>query len=151
MPLAFHSILHRIFSSTPLSPFEISSAVYELAMQILAESRLQRSGPEDSRFEALKNHLARNLTAQMTVPEMAEFCSLSRSHFTRLFKEHVGMSPGRYVESLRIKRALRLLYDRSLTIKEISYACGIADVNYFCRLFRKEMGVSPGEYRRSGF
>lgn len=151
IPGAFLSVLEPLFSPNSFSPFEISSLSYGLCMHLLAESYWVSADPNASRFDRLKTHLRQHMERDITVTEMADLAGLSRSHFARLFKEHEGMSPREYVEDLRLKRALQLLYTESITVKEIAYACGIHDANYFCRLFKKHMGMSPGEYRRSGF
>ena len=82
--------------------------------------------------------------------ELAGLVGISRSHFSREFAAHLSMSPQEYLIQERITHAIQLLYNDSLTIKEIGYSCGYPDENYFCRVFRKVMGVSPGEYRKSG-
>jgi len=151
IPGLFLSVLDSLFVSDSFTPFEISSLAYELCMQILIESYWVPPDSSTSRFDSLKSHLRENMQRDLPVAEMAEHAGLSRSHFARLFKEHEGMSPREYVEDLRLKRALQLLYSETMSVKEIAYACGIPDVNYFCRLFKKHMGMSPGEYRKSGF
>ena len=149
IPRLFATILLRLFSRTSPGAFEISSMAYDVCMTLLEESYAQPISEDPSRFEALKKLLRENVEQGMRVSEMAVIAGLSRSHFARLFKEREGMSPREYVEDLRLKKALALLYSKRLSVKEIAYSCGIADVNYFCRLFRKHTGMSPGEYRRS--
>ncbi len=152
VPGAFLRVLTALFSrSSDQTAFEISSLAYELCMSILLESFALPERPDAPRFEPLKRHLRDHLDVTIPVSEMADLVGLSRSHFTRLFKELEGVSPRDYIEDLRLKKALHLLYSQSMTVKEIAFACGIPDVNYFCRLFKKEMGMSPGEYRKSGF
>ncbi len=151
IPGVFLSVLESLFSANSFTPYEISSLAYELCMQILIESYWVPDDVHASRFDALKTFLRENVQRDLPVSEMAQYARLSRSHFARLFKEHEGMSPREYVEDLRLKRALQLLYSETMSVKEIAFACGIPDVNYFCRLFKKHMGMSPGEYRRSGF
>ncbi|GHV61746.1 hypothetical protein AGMMS49587_06710 [Spirochaetia bacterium] len=72
---------------------------------------------------------------------------LSRSHFTRLFSKEMGMSPRMYLEDLRLKMAMDILFEKTATVKETAARCGIYDVNYFCRLFKKRYGISPGKYK----
>jgi AraC-like DNA-binding protein len=151
IPDAFHRVLEALYLPQPLTPFEISSLVYSLCMRVLVESYWPPAARDASRFDTLKAYLRENIERDIPVAEMAGRVGLSRSHFTRLFKEVEGLPPRDFVEDLRLKQAVQLLYSEKLTVKEIAYACGIPDVNYFCRLFRKHMGMSPGEYRKSGF
>ena len=78
---------------------------------------------------------------------MAEVLNLSRSHFTRLFSKEMGISPRMYLEDLRLKTAMDLLFKEQISVKETAALCGIYDVNYFCRLFKKRYGISPGKYK----
>jgi AraC-like DNA-binding protein len=59
----------------------------------------------------------------------------------------MGKSPRMYLEDLRLKTAIGLLFDKSASVKETAALCGIYDVNYFCRLFKKRYGISPGKYK----
>jgi AraC-like DNA-binding protein len=149
IPSEFHRILKILFSQRSLDAFENSALAYSLCMALLKESYAVPARQDAPRFEAVKKHLHDNLQSGIGVSEMANKAGLSRSHFARLFKETEGMSPRDYVEDLRLRRALSLLYSQSLSVKEIAISCGIPDVNYFCRLFRRHTGMSPGEYRRS--
>ena len=149
IPRLFGTALSRLFSAAAPGAFEISSMAYGVCMTLLEESYAQPFFEDSSRFETLKKTLRSNMEKGMHVSEMAALAGLSRSHFARLFKQREGMSPREYLQDLRLKKALSLLYSKRLSVKEIAYSCGMADVNYFCRLFRKHTGMSPGEYRRS--
>lgn len=149
IPHEFLEILRLLFSGRPLDAFANSALAYGLCMALLEESYAAGARENASRFEPLKKRLRETLDKEIGVSEMADWAGLSRSHFARLFKELEGMSPRDYLEDLRLRRALSLLYSRTLTVKEVAFSCGIPDVNYFCRLFRRHTGMSPGEYRRS--
>ncbi len=149
IPSEFQSALKALLSPRSPDAFENSAIAYRLSMRLLEESYAVSASEGASRFETLKKHLRENLDKGMSVSAMAEMAGLSRSHFARLFRETEGMSPRDFLDDLRLRRALSLLYSRSLSVKEIAFSCGIRDVNYFCRLFRKHTGMAPGEYRRS--
>jgi AraC-like DNA-binding protein len=59
----------------------------------------------------------------------------------------MGISPRLYLEELRLKTAMDILFREGSSVKEAAIQCGIPDVNYFCRLFKKRFGISPGKYR----
>jgi AraC family transcriptional regulator len=149
IPGEFHKVLKVLFQGRSVGAFENSALAYSLCMALLEESYSIPTSQEASRFEAMKKHMRENLATGMSVSTMAGMAGLSRSHFARLFKEAEGISPRDYLEDLRLRKALSLLYSRTLSVKEIAFSCGIPDVNYFCRLFRRHTGMSPGEYRRS--
>jgi AraC-like DNA-binding protein len=142
-----YEILEKLFSGEIHNPFINSSYTYRLCMTFLEES----GGDEENRggrsFDVLKAFLRDNLRRDISVEEMAEIMGLSRSHLTRLFSREMGMSPRMYLEDLRLKTAMGILFEEKASIKETAARCGISDVNYFCRLFKKRYGISPGKYK----
>lgn len=52
-----------------------------------------------------------------------------------------------YLNDLRMAKAVELLKDISINIKEISERVGYRDANYFTRIFKKKMGMTPSEFR----
>ena len=137
--------LEGLFSGTIHDPFINSNYTYRLCMTLLGEfDDYPRSG-ENQPFELLRSYLKDNLQRDISVEEMADVARLSRSHFTRLFRKEMGTPPRAYLEDLRLKTAMGILYDERASVKETAIRCGIPDVNYFCRLFKKRYGISPGK------
>ena len=56
---------------------------------------------------------------------------ISASSLQRAFVQHLGMSPMQYVIKLRMDKALGLLMENSLSMKEISLRCGFSDEKIF--------------------
>ena len=67
--------------------------------------------------------------------------------FSHLFTKKAGVSPYKYVLSLRIEEAKELLMYSSMNVSEVAASIGIAEAFYFSRIFRKSTGCSPTEYR----
>jgi AraC-like DNA-binding protein len=85
-----------------------------------------------------------NLSRPIGVEDMARVARMSRYHFSRQFERARGISPGRYLATLRLDEARRLLTGGGRTVKEVAERCGYGDANYFCKVFRRNFGVSPG-------
>jgi len=79
---------------------------------------------------------------------VAKECNVSASYLSRLFTEHMNKKFIDYVNQYRIDRAISLLKEEQVTIKEASFRVGYQDPNYFSRIFRKYMGVSPSSIER---
>lgn len=84
----------------------------------------------------------------VSIQALLEKSHYSYAHLCRLFRAEYGVSPVKYLHSLRIDSAKLLLRDTSLDIAEIAARVGLPDAVYFARLFRKVAGRSPSEYRR---
>ena len=87
-------------------------------------------------------------TSTITLDQLAAVAQLSKFHFSRIFAAQVGISPIRYVESLRIEYAKRLLRSGHFSIAEVAYAVGFSDQSHFARRFRLHVGCSPRAYVR---
>jgi AraC-like DNA-binding protein len=89
----------------------------------------------------------RNFSYPIGVEDMARVARMSRYHFSRKFESARGIPPGRYLASLRLGEATRLLSHGGYSVKEIAAQCGYRDANYFCKVFRRSFGTSPGKLR----
>ncbi|MEV0318414.1 GlxA family transcriptional regulator [Streptomyces sp. NPDC050658] len=84
----------------------------------------------------------------LCVESLAARARLSPRHFARAFQTETGMTPGKYVERVRVEHARRLLEDTSDGIAEVSRACGYGTPEAMRRAFVKTLGAAPAEYRR---
>ncbi|MEL6605012.1 MAG: AraC family transcriptional regulator [Cyanobacteria bacterium J06614_10] len=97
------------------------------------------------------NYIHNNLDKPLKVPTLAKSAGLSQSHFCRVFKKSVGLSPYRYILSQRIHKAKRLLSETDLDLSEISFRCGFYDQSHFIFQFRRFTGTTPKNYRAIPF
>ncbi|MFJ7157891.1 GlxA family transcriptional regulator [Streptomyces sp. NPDC101118] len=86
--------------------------------------------------------------SDLSVEALAARAQLSPRHFARAFQAETGVTPGRYVERIRIEHARRLLEDSTEGIAQISRTCGYGTPEALRRAFVKTLGQSPAEYRR---
>ncbi|MFN2538813.1 MAG: GlxA family transcriptional regulator [Mycobacteriales bacterium] len=92
---------------------------------------------------------AANLAADLSVPALAERAALSTRQFARAFRDQVGVTPGRYVELIRLEAAQRLLTDSTEGVLRIAHRCGYGTPEAMRRAFLRDLGMSPTEYRHS--
>ncbi|MFI7402149.1 GlxA family transcriptional regulator [Streptomyces sp. NPDC049541] len=84
----------------------------------------------------------------LDVESLAARAALSPRHFARAFQAETGMTPGRYVDRVRLEHARRLLEDTADGIEEISRASGYGTPEAMRRAFVRTLGTAPAEYRR---
>ncbi|AYV30831.1 helix-turn-helix domain-containing protein [Streptomyces sp. CJ_13] len=84
----------------------------------------------------------------LSVAALAARARLSPRHFARAFQAETGVTPGRYVERVRVEHARRLLEDSADGITEIARTCGYGTPEAMRRAFVKTLGQPPAEYRR---
>ncbi|MEV5782687.1 MULTISPECIES: GlxA family transcriptional regulator [unclassified Streptomyces] len=84
----------------------------------------------------------------LCVESLAARARLSPRHFARAFQSETGVTPGRYVDRVRLEHARRLLEDTADGVAEISRACGYGTPEAMRRAFLRALGAAPAEYRR---
>ncbi len=86
----------------------------------------------------------------LPIAKYAEAAHVSENSFRRLFRKQYQLSPVKYRNQLRIRRAKELLREEDLSVAEVAYACGFENIGYFCRYYREVMGETPSEARQRG-
>ncbi|GAA3183200.1 MULTISPECIES: GlxA family transcriptional regulator [Streptomyces] len=96
----------------------------------------------------LQQWITEHPEADLSVERLAERARLSPRHFARAFRAETGMTPGRYVERVRLEQARRLLEDSADGVEQVSRACGYGTPEAMRRAFVKALDTAPAEYRR---
>lgn len=74
--------------------------------------------------------------------------NISQGHLTRLFKEHVGIPPKRYIDEYRLDRAAEQIIYTDDVIVDIAFLNGFSNINSFYKMFNKKFGMAPNSYRK---
>lgn len=72
---------------------------------------------------------------------------IDKSKFRRIWNTHSTLPPGKFILSVKISKACRMLVESDLSIKEIARILDFEDELYFSRRFRIESTLSPTQYR----
>ncbi len=89
-----------------------------------------------------------HFTESISIADVAETCGLSHGHFSTIFKLATGKRPVEYLESVRMRNALRLLENTTIALREIAELSGYRNEFYFSRAFKKLFGFAPSIHRQ---
>ena len=103
----------------------------------------------DHRVLAAIEYIEKNYKEDISVPTLAGSVNMSPSRFYPLFKRETGDTPTDYVNRVRIGRAIVMMYDKSLSVEDVSEAVGYNSSIYFRRVFKKLTGKTPKEYMKT--
>lgn len=116
---------------------------------VLATLSLASTGQLKSwQLRTAKQLMLERLDTCLSVTEIAEACALSRSHFSRMFKESTRMSPQQWLREQRVMKSRELLKTSTMLLVEIALACGFCDQSHFCRTFVKAEGMTPKAWQQ---
>lgn len=85
--------------------------------------------------------------SNLNIKEIAAISHISEVYFRKLFQELYHMSPLKYINHLRISKAMTLLKADDTPIKTIASSIGFSDPLYFSRAFKQATGISPSKFR----
>ncbi len=92
------------------------------------------------------NYITDNMSKPIRIKELAQVAGISEKYFINYFKNILGISPGRYINQLKMNRARDYLYQGKYTIKEISSMLGYPDQYSFSKAFKKHYRVPPSKF-----
>ena len=117
-----------------------------LGIAVVRVSDLTRNSAKlnlDTVREFVKESYARGITLEETA---ARFF-VTKEYLSKVFKLKFGEGFTEYVTKLRMERALRLMSEYDIAIKDIGPAVGYFDTAHFYRVFKKHFGFTPGQMR----
>lgn len=91
--------------------------------------------------------LEENAHLKLSVEDLAERAAMSPRNFARIFMKETGMTPLKYIDQIRLERAVRLLEDTVYPMEMVASESGFASAEQLRRVFRQRMGITPIEYR----
>lgn len=101
------------------------------------------------RVRPVFQHVDEYYREPISVEEAAALIKMSKSTFTRFFKQVTGDSFVVYLNRFRIARAQTLLKNTDKSIAEVSQETGFCDQSYFGAMFKRMVGRTPREYKRA--
>jgi AraC-like DNA-binding protein len=113
-----------------------------------APRRAPRGGLAPGALRRVREHIENRIAERITLGELATIAGLCECHFSRAFKQSVGVPPHRYVMQRRVECATRLIETTDRSLGDIAHEVGFADQSHFTRLFVEAVGETPREFRQ---
>ncbi len=117
----------------------------------LAQQELERLQESDRELiDRAVAFIRDNVTnAELSVELIATELHTSRSCLFKKIKALTGIAPVALIRDVRLKRAIELMADGSVSLTQVAYDSGFSDPLYFSKCFKQKYGVPPSEYRAS--
>lgn len=105
----------------------------------------------DERVNLAIEYIKQNISASLSVKDVADYLYISTRQLTRLFEKTLNISPGNYIKNYRIERIRNMLLNVNLSLDKISDSMGYNDVSSLIKAFKRVEGVTPAQYRKDLF
>ena len=129
---------------------QLAAVMLEQAFRALVTPGTRAINPRHvhfSRMQSVLNHIHGNLAADLSARRLAERAGVSLAHFSRIFREAIGVPPHRYVHSARLDLARKLLTQSTMPISRVAEECGFSSQSHLTASFRAAHSTTPAEFR----
>lgn len=93
-------------------------------------------------FDYINDHLHQSIK----IKELASLIGMSEKYFIAYFKKGIGITPGQYINQIKMNRARDYLYQKRFTVQQIASLLGYSDAFSFSNAFKKYYQVSPSKF-----
>ena len=143
------SIAHD--ANSLLNSIRTNELAFRLLYILCEVSKPRYTNFEDFRYSdrlvPVFDYVNENLSATISVKDLAKAANMSLSRFFPYFKSQMQQSPMDYVKKTRTTRACRLLVTTELPISAIAERVGFSNQFHFSRVFKEICGETPSVYR----
>ena len=151
------SLLHELNEANVVGRLYADSLATGLAIQLVRRYSSLRDvhvghggmAPHKLRqaIALIDHHLSDEEQGRVALRAVARAVRMSYFHFSRAFKQSMGMTATNYIAERRIERAKKMLEETELPISEIALRSGFSSQSHFTTAFRRLAGATPKVFR----
>lgn len=142
-----HGLKHRK-EDLPTLKTLIHPLCHMLRLLQLTTGEIDESETKSKTFDSILAYVQRNMMQDISIRDIAYACACSESTVSHLFREYKHQPVKKYITTLRIRQAQKLLTSSDLPVGNVAMLCGFSDADYFSTVFKKYTGQSPALYRK---
>lgn len=102
---------------------------------------------QENRVQLILNYIHSHYQEKITLNDLAQMASVSKTEAMRSFKSVIGQSPIRYLKNYKLQNAAYMIKNTDYSIGQISEMCGFEDNSYFSKSFKEMYHCTPHEFR----
>lgn len=106
---------------------------------------------DDRRYGQMRlvaQYVETHYAEEISLKSLIDLTGFSKNGFIRMFTTTFNMTPWRYLTTIRLNAARKLLETTDKLLADIAAETGFFDQSHLTRVFKKERGMTPGTYRR---
>ncbi len=102
---------------------------------------------QENRVQLILNYIHSHYREKITLNDLAQIASVSKTEAMRSFKSIIGQSPIKYLKNYKLQNAAYMIQNTDYSIGQISEICGFDDNSYFSKSFKEIYHCTPHAYR----
>jgi len=132
----------------PVKQQDLADVLDDVRAQLSKEPIVEANDIEKT-VQRVQQYLRENFHEEISLEQLAKQFNFSSAYLSKIFLKHAGEAPSKYIATLRINEAKRLLKQRKdLPVKTVGEQVGYADPFYFSRIFKQATGMTPRDYQK---
>ncbi len=144
----FNQLVYTFDKSEFGYKIKCQTVFFEILHYVILEYAASFAAKSDKSIHKGILYIENNFMNEINVDEIASMCSMCASSFRRKFTRVTGMSPFKYKNYLKMRKAAEFLKTGEFTVSEVAYEVGINDEAYFNKLFKEFYNTSPGNFKK---
>ncbi len=121
--------------------FLLEQLIEEHTEQAMTTGKKEQS----TEVKAISEFLENNYMENVTLDDLCKLTGLSKYYLLRSFTKQKGITPYRYLETMRIDKAKKMLEQGVMPI-DVAFKTGFTDQSHFSNFFKKFIGLTPKQY-----
>lgn len=147
--------LYRVYTERQIGyNLKVKSIFYNIMYLLIKEYRLTQIDQDSvrknrnlSRLSTITSYMKENYAGEMTLEAVARIFGYSPAYLSRMFQKYAGITFKSYLQSIRLRYALKDLESGKYSITETALRNGFSGSKGLARAFQKTYGMLPSEYR----
>ncbi|MDD7266771.1 MAG: AraC family transcriptional regulator [Lachnospiraceae bacterium] len=103
---------------------------------------------QDRLLEKILSYIEETICEPITIAEICQHFSISRTSLQLLFKENLNQTPKKYISDFKLEKSCQLIRENKHTISKIALMLGFNSIHYFSRAFTQKYHIAPSEYSK---
>lgn len=146
---SLNTLYQSILRHAPL--LEKEESLFFLLEQVLTEYAVPQREEDIPAFmpqiQTLCNYMEENFSKNITLDELLSMTDFGKSYLLRCFTKQIGVSPYRYLQTIRLGKAKKFL-EQGIPPVEAADMAGFSDQSHFTNFFKEFIGLTPKQYQR---